>query len=127
MADLSEVDIQRIAAAVMSKMSKQTTALPQSQASDIAAAAARTAVQETMVKGMAMVGIDIANVHQIEALKEDLAFARGLRSKMERVGRSMTTAITNAVTYGFLMLLIAGFVVWLRGQGDPPHGPHIPK
>lgn len=125
MSELSEGDVQRIASAVLDKLSQEATALPHSQASSIAAAAARTAVQEMMVKGMAMMGINITDARHIEALKEDLVFAHNLRLKMDRVGKSMTTAITNAVTYGFMILMVIGFFWWVRGQGLPPKG--LPK
>lgn len=127
MQHLTESDVERIAAAVIAKLAAGSTPLPHSQASNIAAAAARTTVQEMMVRGMAMVGIDIANSKEIAALKADIAFARGLRLKMDRVGQSMTTAITNAVTYGILVLLVIGFFWWMRGQGLPPKGPPLSK
>jgi hypothetical protein len=118
MSNLSEADIQKIASAVAQKVAS-SQAIGHDQASNIAAAAARTAVQEMTSKGLAMLGIDPANSKHIESLKANLSFVQSLRLKADRVGQSMTNAITNAVTYGFMILLVIGFFWWARGHGSP--------
>lgn len=121
MSNLSEADVQRIAAAVAQKLaSKQSSAIGHDQASNIAAAAARTAVQEMASKGLAMLGIDPANAKQLEALKANLTFLQNLRRSSDRISQSMTSAITNAITYGVMILVAIGFYFWVRGQGMPP-------
>lgn len=115
MSNLSDDDVHRIAVAVAKKM--------QAKAPDDATILVQKVVQELTTRGLAFVGVDIADKRQIEALKEDLAFARTLRLRLERVGNSMTSAIANAITYGVIALLIIGFVWWLRGQGVTPVSP----
>lgn len=122
MSNLSDADIERIAAILADKLGH--TASP-----DHTAAIVHKIVQEMTVKGLAFVGVDVADKTQIEALKADLSFVRSLRERCERVGKSMTSAIATAVTYGILGLLILGFMWWARGSA-PPHTsppPNFPR
>lgn len=108
MTTLSQSDIDAIAAAVANHIGHKT-------AENIATAAARTAVQEMTVKGLAFVGVDVADKRQIEQLKDDLGFVRSMRQFSERTSRQVSSAITNAVTWGFIGLLVLGFILWARG------------
>ena len=126
MADLSEHDIQRIAEAITKKMQHAGHHIGHDQASNIAAAAARTAVQEMNAKGMAMLGIDPANAKHIEALKLNLAFMQRLRMRSESIGQSISNAVANAVALGIIALLLLGFLVWTRAGGASLHSPPHP-
>jgi hypothetical protein len=124
MQHLSEDDVQRIAAAVIAGMAKPGS-LPAAQAANIAAAAARTTVQEMMVKGMAFLDVDMADSKQVGQLKNDLRFVRGLRLRCDRVGATITKTIVSAITYGVIGLLLLGLAFWARGQADPPRPPSM--
>jgi hypothetical protein len=120
--ELSQRDIERIAAAVSNRIGHKS-------AEHIAAAAARTAVQELTVKGLAFVGVDVADKKQIEQLKADLSFIRAMRHFSERTSRQVTSAITNAITWGIIGLLVIGFIWWSRGAAisHTPAPPGITK
>lgn len=123
--ELSDIDVQRIASAVISKMAKTPAVLPDGQAANIAAAAARTTVQEMMIKGMAFLDIDMADSKQVGQLKEDLRFVRGLRVRCDRIGATVTKTIVSAITYGVIGLLLLGLALWVRGAVDPPRPPSM--
>lgn len=124
MTELSERDIQRIASAVTQKLAHNGHGLGHEQASNIAAAAARTTVQEMSTKIMALLGLDPANAKHLEALKANIAFVQHLRLRSEQIGRSVSNAIANAVAIGLLGLLLLGAVVWFRsGTASAPPAP----
>lgn len=114
MSELSQDDIERIAASVVDKMQHHDSS------ANIAAAAAHKAVQEMTVKGLAFAGINAADVKQLEMLKADLGFIRSLRLFSERTGRQVTSAITQAVIWGIIGLIVIGFLFWSR-SGSPGH------
>lgn len=127
MSNLSEADVQRIADAVTSRLSHKSAAIGHDQASNIAAAAARTAVQEMASKSLSLLGIDPANSKHIEALKANLAFMQRLRVRSESIAQSVSNAVANAVALGMIALLVIGFIVWTRGGSSAGHTPTITK
>lgn len=121
---LSDADAELVAEKLLKRLQASPATLPHSEASNIAAAAARTTVQELVTKGLAYLGINPADADQVEQLKADLQFVRGFRMRSERVGAAMTTAIVNTITYGILILIALGFLFWAsRSLPDAPHPP----
>lgn len=113
--NLTDLDVDRIAGAVAKKL--------QDKAPGDTAIVVKTVVQEMTVHGLSVMGIDLADKKQMAAIKEDLNFVRHLRMRCERVGQSVTSAITNAIMLGIFSLLVIGFLVWTRGGGQPPGAP----
>jgi len=104
---LSEHDIQRIAAAVRDA-AQVTGSLHRDEASGIALAAARTAVQENSAKLFSLLGYDIANSKDVSRLRADLDFMDSMRRRSESVGKAMSNAIAIAVALFILGLLALG-------------------
>ena len=125
MSDLSEADVQRIASAITNQLAQNGQHIGHDQMSNIAAAAARTAVQEMAAKSMALLGIDPANSKHIEALKANIAFIQRWRIWSENIGRSVSNAIANALVIGIIAIFVLGFLVWTR-SGATPHTTTFP-
>lgn len=121
MAELTEADIQRIAAAVArSVVARPPAAIPDETMSAIAAAAARTAVQEHSVKTFALLGYNVANETDIKRLRANLEFADRLREGSADVGRAITKAVATAIVIAILAWLAIGAKFSIGGQAPPP-------
>lgn len=115
MADLSDDDVDRIAEALAAKLSQGPVG-PRTPGDG--RVLAQTIIQELSTKTMAFLGVDMADKEQVAALKADLSFVRSLRERCDRVGRSMTDAITKAIMLAILGLLVVGFAFWIRSMGS---------
>lgn len=80
------------------------------EASQIALAAAKEAVRETMTEMFSLLGVNVANFDSMQGLRDDLAFVRSLRHGATKAGGRFFLTIVS---------LIAGAVAigmweWLR-------------
>lgn len=99
MADYTDEDLQRVARAVVREMMLQTVATPKEDLSAIAAAAARTAVQEAHMKMWAQLGFDMANMKDINRLRANLEFLNSLHFNTARAaGKAMFVIVSLLVT-----------------------------
>jgi hypothetical protein len=73
-------ELQELIKSAVREAVAQTVSIPREEASAIAAAAARTAVQEAHVKLFAALGYDMANMRDINRLRQNLEFLNGLHS-----------------------------------------------
>lgn len=121
MSNLSEADVQRIVAAVQA--AQATPSLHRDEASGIALAAARTAVQENNVRLFSLLGYDVANADDVKRLRAALGFLDTMHCRSMAVGKAMSNAIAVAVALFILGLLALGakgtIMSWL-GHGPPP-------
>lgn len=93
MADYSDADIQRIVKIAVKEAMAQTVAMPRDDISAIAAAAARTAVQEAHVRIFAALGFDMANMKDINRLRANLDFLNAFhRNTAAAAGKMMLVA-----------------------------------
>jgi hypothetical protein len=74
MAEYTDADILRIVKVAVREAMAQTVATPREDLSAIAAAAARTAVQEAHVKMWAQLGFNMADLRDVNRLRANLDF-----------------------------------------------------
>lgn len=123
MAEISDEQVQRIAAAAVHQALQQTTRLSRDDASDLITATATKAVNEAHVRLFSHLGYDLANKEDISRLRATMDFAERLRLRSESIGQSVSNAVANAVALGLIGLLLLGFIVWSRGAGSPSGPP----
>jgi hypothetical protein len=95
MSDTSDEEIQRIVKLAVREAMAQTVATPREDLSAIAAAAARTAVQEAHVKMWAQLGFNMADLKDINRLRANLEFLNTFhRSTAAAATKFMLVTIT---------------------------------
>jgi len=108
MSDFSDQDVARIAKAVLSQMQAHVISIPHEEASNIAVAAARTAVQEHTVKLFSLLGYDMANSADIKRMRANLDFIEHLRLGSSTVAKAVVTAVATGFVLGMIGLLWLG-------------------
>lgn len=72
----------------------------QEEASNIALAAAKEAVRETLAETFGMLGVNVADFEAMQKFRDDLEWARHARELSERTGHRAWTAIVTVVASG---------------------------
>lgn len=79
--------------------------------SDVALAAAKEATRQTIVEMFAMLGVNAANLEEMQKLRDDIQFARRLRMGSTKVGATFVMTIAGAAAIGIWEFLKSVFSV----------------
>lgn len=91
-----------------------TSGLSSKQASDIALAAANTAVRETQASFFSLLGVNIADQKDLAHFRADIEFLRAMHSNSAAVGKRAMMFIVTAFLGGVLVAIWAGLKVALK-------------